>query len=417
MKRVFVFFMILCCMTTILFAAGQRSQSGTTLSLLFYSPELQSQYNDMAAAYRAESGVTLDITVLQTDYRSVLTSRINSGDIPDIFMSSAYADNNTYRDYVYDLSNEDFIKNISPGPLSGVTVNGRITGYPFLVQSHAFIYNKAVFRNLGITNLPRTLTELEATAQRIEATGIQPFATGFSEFWVLPQTAWKAIAPIVEQKYGGYANFVSRLNAGTLRFSEIPEMDNIFNLLDLIKKYGGSKPNESDFNDQTSMLATGRAAIIHQGNWAEDSIRQINPNAEIGFLVGPVGNDAAAAGIMFDSNQTIRVNKNSRNLQAALAWLRWLTNSTYGKNWIPGMVKQLSPIVGAPAPQSQIAEETVAMISRGTPAYPWFYQMFPTGTEQELGAILQGYCAGITDRRATLAAMDAAYTRIARAAQ
>jgi raffinose/stachyose/melibiose transport system substrate-binding protein len=43
--------------------------------------------------------------------------------------------------------------------------------------------------------------------------------------------------------------------------------------------------------------------------------------------------------------------------------------------------------------------------------------MFPTGTEQQLGAILQGYCAGLTDRAQTLEALDAAYAKIAKAAQ
>ena len=39
-----------------------------TLKLLFYSPELTDQYNDMAKEYQAETGNTLDITVLQSDY-------------------------------------------------------------------------------------------------------------------------------------------------------------------------------------------------------------------------------------------------------------------------------------------------------------------------------------------------------------
>lgn len=247
----------------------------------------------MVAAYKAATGVTLDITVLQADYRSVLTSKINSGDTPDIFMSSAYADNSTYKDYVYDLAGEDFIKNISPSALQGATVDGKVLGYPFLVQTHSFIYNKKVFADLGITTLPRTLAEFEAVSKKIAAAG---------------------------------------------------------------------------------------------------------------------------SGIMFDSNQTIRVAKDGKNLQAALDWLRWLTTSEYGKNWIPGKIKQMSPIAGAAAPDSRIAEEAVKMMGQGVKAYPWFYQMFPTGTEQQLGAILQGYCAGITDRAATLDAMDAAYTKIAKAA-
>ncbi len=402
-----------------LFAAGQQEQAAgpVTLNVLFYSPELAEQYNDMIAAYKAETGVTLDITVLQTDYRSVLTSRLNSGDVPDIFMSSAYADNSTYKDYVYDLTNEDFIKKIEPSALQGVTVDGKVLGYPFLVQSHSFIYNKKVFADNGITTLPKTLADFEAVSKKLQANGVQPFATGFKEFWVLPQTAWQAIANVPAENYGGYENFVAKLNAGELKFKDIPQMSQVFDLLDLIKKYGGPKPNESDFNDQTSSLATGKVAMIHQGNWAEDSIRKTNPEVEIGFLVGPTGNNAATAGIMFDSNQTIRIAKDGKNLDAALDWLRWLTTSEYGRNWIPGKVKQLSPIIGAAAPDSQIAKETSALLASGTPGYPWFYQMFPTGTEQQLGAILQGYCAGITNRAQTLDALDSAYAKIAKAAQ
>ena len=91
MKKVLLLGMVLLLAGSFnLMAGGAGEEEGsTTLQLLFYSPELQDQYNDMVEAYKAETGVNLEITVLQTDYRAVLTSKINSGDIPDIFMSSA----------------------------------------------------------------------------------------------------------------------------------------------------------------------------------------------------------------------------------------------------------------------------------------------------------------------------------------
>ena len=420
MKRITLLLTALIVLQSAVFAGGQQEEAGegdVTLNLLFYSPELQAQYNDMVDAYKAATGVNLEITVLQADYRSVLTSKINSGDIPDIFMSSAYADNSTYKDYFYDLTDEPFMQNIEPAALQGVTVDGRIIGYPFLVQSHSFIYNKAVFREAGIRNLPQTISELETTAKTLKNAGIQPFATGFKEFWVLPQTAWQVLAPAIPENYGGYEKFVDDLNKGRLMFSDIPEMEQVFDVLDLIGEYGGPKPNESDFNNQTSSLAVGKVAIIHQGNWAEDTIRKTNPDVELGYLVGPWGGTADKAGIMFDSNQTIRVSKDSPRLEAALDWLEWLTTSEYGKDWIPSMIKQMSPIKGAPAPEAQIAEATVSLLGEGVPGYPWFYQMFPTGTEQQLGTILQGYCAGLTNRSETLEALDAAYTKIAKALQ
>jgi raffinose/stachyose/melibiose transport system substrate-binding protein len=391
------------------------AQGKVTLKLFFYSPELTDQYNDMAKQYLAETGNTLDITVNQADYVTLLRAKLNSGDIPDVFMSSAYADNSTYKDYVYDLTAVDFVKNLEPSALSGVTVNGRITGYPFLVQSHSFIYNKQVFKDAGITTLPRTLAEYTTVAQKLQAKGIQPFATGYKEWWVLPQTAWQVLAPI-RDSFGGYAGFVDKLNSGALKFKDIKEMSTVFDVLDLIKKYGGPKPMESDFNDQCSLLATGKAGIAHQGNWAEDSMLKTNPDAQIGFLLGPVAGGAAKAGIMYDSNQTIRVAKDGQ-VQAALAWLRWVTTSAYGKAWIPDKIKQLSPIKGAKASAAQLAQATVGMLGARTPSYPWFYQMFPTGTEQGLGIILQGYCAGQTNRAQTLDEMDASYTKIVNASK
>jgi len=399
----------------VVLCAALVSGQGKTLKLFFYSPELTDQYNDMAREYKAETGVTLDITVNQADYVTLLRAKLNSGDIPDVFMSSAYADNSTYKDYIYDMTDVDFMKQIEPSALAGVTVKGRITGYPFLVQSHSFIYNKKIFAEAGITTLPRTLREYEDVARKLQARGIQPFATGFKEWWVLPQTAWQVLAPAAES-YGGFAGFVEKLNSGALTFKDVKGMSTLFDVLDMIKKYGGPKPLESDFNDQCSSLATGKAAIIHQGNWAEDTIRKTTPDIDIGYLRGPVAGTAAQAGIMYDSNQTIRVAKDGQ-VELALAWLKWLTTSEYGKNWIPDKIKQLSPIKGSKAPSAELAQATVAMLAQKIPSYPWYYQMFPTGTEQGLGIILQGYCAGETNRQQTLSALDAKYTQIVNASK
>ncbi|HET6452749.1 MAG TPA: extracellular solute-binding protein, partial [Spirochaetia bacterium] len=390
-------------------------QGKVTLKLFFYSPELTDQYNDMAKQYQQETGNTLDVTVNQAEYPALLRAKLNSGDVPDVFMSSAYADNVTYKDYYYDLTDQDFIKNLEPSALAGVTVNGRVTGYPFLVQSHSFIYNKAVFKAAGITTLPRTLAEYDAAAQKLQAKGIQPFATGYKEWWVLPQTAWQVLAATPES-YGGYAAFVGKLNDGSLKFKDIKDMSTVFDVLDLIKKYGGPKPMESDFNDQCSLLATGKVGIAHQGNWAEGSILKTNPQAQIGFLLGPVAGPASKAGLMYDSNQTIRIAKDGQ-VQAAVAWLKWLTTSAYGKAWIPGKIQQLSPIKGSAAPSAQLAQATVALLGSRTPSYPWYYQMFPTGLEQGLGLILQGYCAGQTNRAQTLDALDAEYAKIVAASK
>lgn len=392
-----------------------KAQDPVTLTLFFYSPELTEQYTAMAEQYKTETGNTLDITVLQADFVTVLTAKLNSGDIPDVFMSSAYADNITFKDYYYDMTNEDFIQQMEPSALSGLMLDGKVTGYPFLVQSFSYIYNKKIFADAGITNLPRTISEYRAVCETLTDKGIQPFATGFKEWWVLPQTAWQVLAPVAERYDGDYAEFVAALDAGTVKFADLPEMTAVFDMLDLIKEYGGNKPMESDFNDQCASLAMGKVAMIHQGNWAEDTIRKTNPDIDIGYLLGPVGEDASKAGFMFFSNQTIRVAKDNANTGAALDWLRWLTFSDYGKAWIPSKIKQMSPIKGAAAADAQLAKASTDLLAENAPSFELYYQRFLTGAEQGLGTILQGYCAGQTDRAETIAQLDSFYTKLAKA--
>lgn len=421
MKKIISILTSICLLLTLVpgsLAFGKTKGSGVTLKMLFYSPELTEQYNDMKAEYFKETGVTLDITVLQTDFTTVLNSKLNSGDIPDVFMSSAYSDNITYKDYYYDLTTQPFIKQLEPSSLAGVTLGGKVTGYPLLVQAHSFIYNKALFAKAGIKTLPKTIKDYQNVCAKLQAKGIQPFATGYKEFWVLPQTAWQVLAS-AKDTYGSgdYAKLVEKLNNGQLSFSKMKEMNNVFDMLDLIKKYGGKKPMESDFNDQCALFAAGKVAMIHQGTWAEDTIKKTNPKVDLGFLPGPTGNDPKKAGIMFDSNQTLRVAKDSKNLKEALKWLNWLTTSPYGKKWVSTKIKQISPIKGVAAPNAKLSQDAVKYLNTGTPAYTWFYSRFPAGAEQGLGKILQAYVSGQSNRQQTLKDLDAEYTKLVRASE
>jgi raffinose/stachyose/melibiose transport system substrate-binding protein len=420
MKKIIAILMSLCLMLTLTPVSPVKAaakSSGVTLKMLFYSPELTEQYNDMKAQYLKETGVNLDITVLQTDFTTVLNSKLNSGDIPDIFMSSAYSDNVTYQDYYYDLTKQSFIKQLEPSSLVGVTLNGKITGYPLLVQAHSIIYNKDLFTKAGIKKAPATIKELEDACKKLQAKKIQPFATGFKEFWVLPQTAWQVLAPVRKQYGGDYAKFVSALNSGKTSFAKTKEMKSVFDVLDIIKKYGGSKPMESDFNDQCAKFAAGKVAMIHQGTWAEDTIKKTNPKINLGFMAMPTGTDAKDAGIMYDSNQTLRVAKDSTHLTEALAFMNWLTTSNYGKKWVSTKVKQISPIKGVAAPSAKLSQDAVKFVNQKLPTYSWFYSRFPAGAEQGLGKILQSYVSGQLNRNQTLKSLDEEYTKLVKASE
>lgn len=380
--------------------AAKKTNAKKELTFLLNSPELTEAYKQCFAEYEKQTGVSIVADILQNDYQTVLKTRLNSGDIPDMFLTSAYNDNKVFKDYSYNLENEPFMKNVQSAILSSVTLDGHVTGYPFLVQSHSFIYNKKIFAKAGISKLPETLDEYKEVCKKLEAIGVQPFSTGFAEWWVLPQTTY----PSISDAYNGdYEALFKDVEAKKIKFGDLPQIDFVLDLLDLIKKYGGNKPMESTFDMQVSDFATEKVAIIHQGSWAEASIRAINPDIDIGYLKAPRKDGKSVVAV--ESNLTFRVYKDSKNRAEVLNFLKWLTTSEYGKAWIPSVIKQISPVAGAAAPDTQLAKETVvAQDSKIT--CPWWIFKGPDGIEQPFGTAFQNYVAGTASRAETKAALS-----------
>lgn len=381
----------------------KTSGSKKELTFLLNSPELTEAYKECFAEYEKETGVKITADILQNDYQTVLKTRLNSGDIPDMFLTSAYNDNKVFGDYSYNLEKEPFMKNVQSAILSSVTLDGHVTGYPFLVQSHSFVYNKTLFAKAGITKLPETLDEYKAACEKLAAIGVQPFSTGFAEWWVLPQTAYPSISDAYK---GDYDALFKDVEAGKIKFGDLPQLDFLFDLLDLIKKYGGNKPMESTFDMQVSDFASGKVAIIHQGSWAEASVRAITPDIDIGYLKAPRADGKSV--IAVESNLTFRVYKDSKNRAEVLAFLEWLSTSSYGKKWIPDVIKQISPLAGAAAPDTQLAKETVSA-QNDKITCPWWIFKGPDGIEQPFGTALQNYVAGTATRAQTKAALSKLY--------
>ncbi|HHV31507.1 MAG TPA: extracellular solute-binding protein [Clostridiales bacterium] len=377
-------------------SASSENTQPVTLKFMLNSPELTDQYKAMAAEYKkAKPNVTIDMTIIQNDYQTVLKSKLNSGDVPDLFMSSAYNDNRVYSDYEYDLTNEDFMKNIDPAFLKAVTLDGKVTGYPLLVQSHSFIYNKKLFKDAGITTLPTTLDQYKEVCEKLTAKGIQPFSSGFAEWWVMPQMTYPSMSDAYD---GDYNKLFEDVKSGKLKFGDLPQVDFALDLIDLVKKYSGSKPMESTADMQVSDFANGKVAMIHQGSWEEDSIRKVNSDIDMGYLEAPRKDGKSV--IAVDSNLTMRVAKDSKNLQEVLAFLNWLTTSDYGKSWIPSVVKQISPQKNAQTPDTQLAKETSQAVTEGK-ACQWWIFSGPDGIEQPFGTAFQNYAAGTADRQKT----------------
>ena len=204
------------------------------------------EYAEMVEAFEEEHpGVTIEVQHAANDSSTLLQSRVNSGDIPDVFDVESGTSAQAYYEYAYDWTDDTDVTSLfnEDALATGVNEEGRVMSLPWTYENMGLLYNKDCFEQAGITELPTTMDELEEACKKLEAAGITPIALPAKETWVLGQLA----THFMLDKELGAEGTSDALKSGELQFADLPHWDNLFRFLDLAVEYGPDKPLEMDW--------------------------------------------------------------------------------------------------------------------------------------------------------------------------
>ena len=140
------------------------------------SPEYADSINELLTEYKkVKPNVTINYETTQNDYPTMLKAKLNSGECPDIFSSTAGKEIETYKEYSYDLSGQPVQEALLPAiqtSMQDADGNG-CYGFHYVGDQYGIIYNQDCLDAAGITELPKTLDELEEI-QRFRISSIEP---------------------------------------------------------------------------------------------------------------------------------------------------------------------------------------------------------------------------------------------------
>lgn len=137
------------------------------------------EYAEMAKKFEeSHPGVKIEVQHASNDTNTLLQSRINSGDVPDVFDVESGTAAQKYYEYAYDWSDEkEILDKFNEAALdTGKDDEGNIMSLPWTYENMGLIYNKDLFEKAEITELPQTMDELEAVCEKLDAKGITAFA-------------------------------------------------------------------------------------------------------------------------------------------------------------------------------------------------------------------------------------------------
>lgn len=366
-----------------------------TLKVFNFKVEMSEQLDQLVKKYEAEHpevNIVIETCGGGCDYSTVLKTKFSSGDKPDIFFVAGYSDLDLWIEYLEDLSDQPWVKDVVDLAKEPMTKDGKLYGMPLTLEGWGYIYNKELFEQAGITELPKTLSELTAAAKKLKLAGITPFINGYGEWWLLGNHLLNiAFAQQVHPH-----EFVEALKQGNEGIKDNKIFKEWVNLLDLTIKYGQHNPLQTDYNTQVTSFATGQAAMIQQGNWIQLQLLKLHPDMEYGFLPMPINDDKEAMDrlpIGVPNNWV--VHKKSKVKEEAKEFLNWMVTSEVGKRYIVEEFKLIPAMKTIPPDKDKLgplAADLLEYIEQDK-TIPWLWQSYPgyEANTSQMASVIQAY--------------------------
>ncbi|WP_083442725.1 ABC transporter substrate-binding protein [Paenibacillus sp. IHB B 3415] len=395
---------------------GSAGNSGEvkTVKVFQFKTEIVEGLNELKVEFEKEyPNIKLDIQTVGggADYAAALKTKFASGDAPDIFSNGGYAEMELWGDKLEDLSDQPWVKDLIPLAAEPMTKDGKTYGMPMNLEGIGYVYNKDLFAKAGITETPKTITELEEAAKKLQAIDVIPFGNAYQEWWLL---GIQGISVAFAQQ-DNVDEFISGLNAGTATIVGNEKFKDWSNLLNLTVKYGQKNPLTTDANTHLAMFANGETAMMQEGNWAQTLVDNITPDMNIGMFPMPINDDAAMNDkLSVGVPANLVVNKDSASKEEAKTFLNWLVTSDMGKEYIVKkwkFIPALSTIAATPEDIGLLGADVWNYVQEGK-VYGLQASKFPDGVTQEFASSIQELIAGKVDEAGWEKGMQAGWDKL-----
>lgn len=372
-----------------------------TIKMFQFKVEIAEALGKMAEKYKEETGVTVEIETHGggEDYSALLKAEFAGGGEPEIYNNGGFTGLVPYMDRAVDLSGEAWVSRTVDAAKAPTTVDGKMFGMPMNTEGYGFIYNKDLFAKAGITTEPKTLPELKDAVEKLKAAGITPFMST-NEWWSLGIH----FLNVAFANQPDPAQFAEDLKAGKVKIKDNEIFKQWLDLVDLVFDNAQSNLLTTDYATQVANFASGKAAMMQQGNWTQGDIDKVTPNMNLGVLVMPINDQPGHVYIGVPNNWI--VNSKSANPDEAKAFLNWMVSSDSGKSFITKDFKFMPAMTDIEATAADIGAAGVGVSEKAGDALGWHWDRFPDGTTQGWGAAMQEYQSKQINRDQLLEALD-----------
>ncbi|MCE9944941.1 ABC transporter substrate-binding protein [Aeromonas rivipollensis] len=244
---------------------------------------------------------------------------------------------------------------------------------PMASVIHGFFYNKQIFSELGLA-VPQTRDQFFAVLDKVKADGrYVPLAMSGSESWVASELGFQNIGPNYWKGEDGRLALI----AGQERLDN-PQYVKVFEELARWRAYLGEGGEGRDYATTNELFTSGKAAFYAAGSW---EIAPFTGKVDFGVMRPPVAKQGDGCFFTDHTDIGMGMNPASKNKEAAMTFLQWLTTSQFAElytNSLPGFFSLSNHFFEATNPAAKEMMEwrdqcdstirvATQILSRGTP--------------------------------------------------
>lgn len=400
---------------------GQSGDDTATVRFLNFKPEVANVYNEIAKAYKEETGNTLIVeTAASGNYEQTLTAKMGTNEAPTLFQINGPKGYANWKDYCADLSNTELYKHLTDKSLAVIS-DGKVYGIPYVVEGYGIIYNKAItdkyfalenkatkFKSMdeikSFDALKSVVEDMQKNAKALGINGVfasTSLKTGEDWRW---QTHLANIP--VYYEFEDKNTDLSSDETKTIEFKYADNFKKIFNLYINNSVTDKKKLGSKIVDESMAEFALGQCAMVQNGNWAWGQIDNVKGNVveaeNVKYLPIYMGLDGEEnQGLCIGTENFFAINAKASDAEqkAAEDFMYWLFSSETGKEFVTDELELIAPFdtfTEDERPEDPLAQEVIRWMNNAdVTTIPWNFTVFPSATfKADFGAALLQYAQG-----------------------
>lgn len=297
------------------FARKYESETGIKINFELYAPSDAYTQKIRAAAQTTTLPDIFGILGEKRDFASF----INAGHIYNL-TDKMDENENAWRNQLFGkaLAVNEFKADNSFGVKPGTY------GVPIDVTNIQMLYNKDLLEKAGwdSSNPPRTWNEFLEANRLLKENGIQGLVSGWGEIWMIDCLASNYAFNIMGE------DKVLDTIRGKVSYTD-PSWIKVFDLFREMRDEGVLAIGVVTMVNKTAeqLFSNNKAAFAFNGSWCVNVYEGMNPDLNYGVMLPPRVSDKHPMMIWGGAGSSFIVNNRSKNVEGAIEFLKWLTDT------------------------------------------------------------------------------------------